>query len=56
MNIAKSYWRLIKAGLKKYTEIPVSQRKNVIKLAETDLMNNTITQAEYESYFQDFNF
>lgn len=48
--IAHSYWRLIKAGLKTFEAVHVTQKENVKTLAKTDVENGVITAEEYADY------
>lgn len=45
--IAKSYWRLIKAGRKDYDTVPDSVKEDVLTLARQDVEAGEITPEQY---------
>lgn len=47
-SIAKSYWRLIKAGNRTFDSVPETVKADVLTLANTDLKNNIITIEQYK--------
>ena len=46
--IAKSYWRLIKAGRKEYNVVPNNVKEDVLTLAMQDIDNGVITKEQYK--------
>ena len=46
--IAKSYWRLIKAGNRTFDSIPDSVKEDVIALAKQDVDTGEITPERYK--------
>lgn len=45
--IAKSYWRLIKAGRKVFSTVPDNVKEDVLTLANQDVADGVITAEEY---------
>ena len=50
--IAKSYWRLIKAGNRTFDSVPETIQADVLTLANTDLKNNIITIEQYKTLIE----
>ena len=48
--IAHSYWRSIKRGNRTFESISNDLKNDVLYLANTDVVNGVITEAEYEQY------
>lgn len=46
--IAKSYWRLIKAGRKDFSTVPANVREDVLTLAAQDVADGVITPEQYK--------
>lgn len=49
--IAKSYWRLIKAGTKTYASVPATVQSDVLTLGIEDADAKIITKAEFKAIF-----
>ena len=48
--IAKSYWRLIKAGRKDISTVPDSVKEDVLTLAKQDVADGVITPEQYKEF------
>ena len=48
--IAKSYWRLIKAGRKDMNTVPGSVKEDVLTLAKQDVADGVITPEQYKEF------
>ena len=48
--IARSYWRLIKAGTRTLISVPANVRPSVMELAKQDVDNNIITPEQYKEF------
>ena len=48
--IAKSYWRLIKAGRKDMSAVPDSVKEDVLTLAKQDVADGVITPEQYKEF------
>lgn len=46
--IAKSYWRLIKAGNRTFASVPDSVKEDVKVLAKEDVVHDVITPEKYK--------
>lgn len=53
--MAKIYWRTIKRGTRKFTDVPEVLRADIIELAKKDVAKSTITADDYKRYIgEDF--
>ena len=46
--ISRSYWRRIKAGARTFDQTPEELQDDVRELAQEDVSNGVITEADYE--------
>lgn len=48
--IARSYWRLIKAGNRTFASVPDSVKDDVKTLAKNDVTDGVITEEQYKDF------
>ena len=48
--MAKIYWRTIKRGTRTFEDVPENLRAEVKEIAKAEVVDGTITEAEYAKY------
>lgn len=52
--IAKSYWRLIKTGIRTFASVPDGVKDDVKLLAKNDVTDGVITEEQYKNFIEEY--